>query len=245
MSQALKRRKLNPLVITWGRVHQKKVMREVMEGQRLLPPEEAEAVSARALKKSTKDLYKRWNVYPWGPFVHFLQLPVWLSVMESLRRMVGMNGGLLSILQSWVESTGGGSSVPLEQSMSAEGAFWFPDLLAADPIYVLPVLLSATVFTNITWGWKVYDIGQISNRKLKIQAFAKLVLKRSLQVLAISLAPCMIEAQAPAGLLIYWISSSFFATIQTRLLNNMMEPVPVPTPCIRKGVGSLKVNSMK
>jgi inner membrane protein COX18 len=220
-------------------------MEEATERRQLLPPEEAEAIAGRALKKSTKDLYKRWSVYPWGPFANLLQLPVWLSVMESLRRMVGMNGGLLSILQSWVESTGGGSSIPLEHSMSAEGAFWFPDLLAADSVYILPVLLSATVFTNITWGWKLHDIGKTSNRKSIIRSFAVRVLKRVLQVLAISLAPCMIQAQAPAGLLIYWISSSFFATIQTRLLKKMMNSVPAPTPCIRKGVGTLKVNSTK
>ena len=101
-----------------------------------------------------------------------------------------MNGGLLSILQSWVESTGGGTTVLLEQSMSAEGAFWFPDLLAPDPIHILPVFLSVTLFTSITWGWKVPSHEEM--RRMSVMEYYRQLsmkfLKRTLQVIACSLA---------------------------------------------------------
>ena len=40
-------------------------------------------------------------------------------------------------------------SVPLEDSLSTGGALWFSDLLAPDPFFILPTILSSAMFASI------------------------------------------------------------------------------------------------
>ncbi|EFE32935.1 mitochondrial export translocase Oxa2, putative [Trichophyton benhamiae CBS 112371] len=234
--------KLNPLLLTWSRVCQKKAMDEaIMEGRHLFP-KAIEVSWQQDFKIKRKELYKRWKIRPWAGYASILQLPVWLAMMESLRRMVGMSGGLLSIIQSWIESkVDGAPIIEIEPSMAMEGALWFPDLLVADPIHVLPVVLAASMFTNVTWGWKVKSAAEISKlqRSEAIRERSFKILKRVLQGLSIWLAPVMIYSQAPAGLLIYWISSSTFATAQTQIVRRVMRTKAPPAPCREKSVGSI------
>ncbi|KAK2838266.1 hypothetical protein FQN49_006453 [Arthroderma sp. PD_2] len=243
LSKAQQLQKLNPLLITWSRVLQKRAMdKSVMESKEL-SPQAVEIIWQRELRIKKKELYKRWRIRPWASYTSFLQLPVWLAMMESLRRMVGMSGGLLSIIQSWFERKVDGASVniPVEPSMAMEGALWFPDLLTADPTHALPIILAATMFTNVTWGWKVKSAAEISKmrRSEAVRERAFKVLKRFLQGLSIWLAPVMISSGAPAGLLIYWISSSTFATLQTQTVRRVMKIKGPPAPCREKSVGSI------
>ncbi|EGD91168.2 hypothetical protein H112_00968 [Trichophyton rubrum D6] len=234
--------RLNPLLLTWSRVCQKKAMDEAIMKGRHLFPKTIEASWQQDFKLKRKELYKRWKIRPWASYASILQLPVWLAMMESLRRMVGMSGGLLSIIQSWIESkVDGARIIEVEPSMAIEGALWFPDLLIGDPTHALPVILAATMFTNVTWGWKVKSAAEISKlqRSEAIRERAFKILKRVLQGLSIWLAPVMIYSQAPAGLLIYWISSSTFATAQTQIVRRVMQTKAPPAPCREKSVGSI------
>ncbi|EGE04463.1 inner membrane protein COX18 [Trichophyton equinum CBS 127.97] len=233
---------LNPLLLTWSRVCQKKAMDEAFREGRHLFPKAIEASWQQDFKMKRKELYKRWKIRPWASYASILQLPVWLAMMESLRRMVGMSGGLLSIIQSWIESkVDGAPIIEVEPSMATEGALWFTDLLIADPTHALPVVLAATMFTNVTWGWKVKSAAEISKlqRSEAIRERAFKTLKRVLQGLSIWLAPVMIYSQAPAGLLVYWISSSTFATAQTQIVRRVMRTKAPPAPCREKSVGSI------
>ncbi|EEP77093.1 predicted protein [Uncinocarpus reesii 1704] len=199
----------------------------------------AEVQSQLLLRKKMKELYKRWNIRPWTRYAPWVQLPVWLTMMESIRRMVGMSGGLLNIIQSWVEKHPEAPKVPIVQSLSTEGALWFPDLLVADPNGVLPAILAATVFTNVTWGWKTQSPEEISKmvlRKERIKARGLGILKRTFQASALLLWPVMTMSEVPAGMLIYWISSTLFATAQTRILPKIIAAKPTPTPCKEKVV---------
>ncbi|EFQ98493.1 inner membrane protein COX18 [Nannizzia gypsea CBS 118893] len=233
---------LNPLLITWSRICQKKAMdKAVIEGRHVFP-KAVELSWQQDFKLKRKELYKRWKIRPWASYASFLQLPIWLAMMESLRRMVGMSGGLLSIIQSWIESKADAQPViQVEPSMAAEGALWFPDLLMADPTHALPIILAATMFTNVTWGWKVKSAAEISKmrRSEAIRERAFKILKRILQGLSIWLAPVMIYSGAPAGLLIYWISSSTFATAQTQIVRRVIRTKAPPAPCRERSVGSI------
>lgn len=235
---------VNRFLVAWNKVYQKKaVTSDQQSGSVKMGPVQAELIVTRELNETKRRLHKTWGVYPGASYAQVLLLPVWLSVMESLRRMVGMSSGLLGMIQSWYESmpVDGGASIPVEPSMATQGALWFPDLLAADSTCALPVILSAMMFTNITWGWKLasaaeiaeMSVGQaIKNRLLK-------VLKRTLQVLSIWLAPTMIFSEAPAGLLIYWISSVVFATAQTKVLHKIVPTRQSVAPAKGRQVGSV------
>ncbi|KAK2749658.1 hypothetical protein FQN57_005880 [Myotisia sp. PD_48] len=244
LREARKIQRVAPVIMTWARTYQKQVMdNAVMQGVSLAP-KAAERASQRLLRTKRQEIYKRWNARPWATYVNFLQLPIWLSMMESLRRMVGMSGGLLSIIQGWIEGPRNTDDplVPIEPSMASEGALWFQDLLVADPTNALPIILAATMFTNVTWGWKVKsaeDIAKLRTREaVRERAFK--VLKRLLQGMSLWLAPVMIYSGAPAGLLIYWISSSTFATIQTQIVRKVMHVKGAPLPLREKGVQKKK-----
>ncbi|WEW55418.1 hypothetical protein PRK78_000849 [Emydomyces testavorans] len=248
LSHSRRMKKLDPLLIGWGRFFQGAVMADATKNRIFLTPRAAELQSQRLLRKKRKELYKRWKIHRWTRYAPWFQLPVWLAMMESIRRMVGTSGGLLSIIQSWVEKSPNTLNVPIDQSLSTEGALWFPDLLAADPHGVLPVILAATVFTNVTWGWKTKtpeEISKLPYKKEKIMAHGLGVLKRTFQASALLLWPVMTMSQVPAGMLIYWISSTLFATAQTQTLPKMLGAKPMPTPCTEKAAAFLHGSESK
>ncbi|EAS32999.3 membrane insertase COX18 [Coccidioides immitis RS] len=239
LSHSSKMKKLNPLVVGWGRYFQGAVLTKAAVNRAYISPNAAEIQSQLLLRKKTKELYKRWKIRPWTRFAPLFQLPVWLTMMESMRRMVGMTGGLLSIVQGWLEKHPEAPNVPMVPSLYTEGALWFPDLLAADPYCALPVILSAAVFTNVTWGWKIKkreDIPKLPTRKERIAAHTMRVLKRAFQASALFLCPVMIASEVPAGMLIYWISSTLFATAQTKALPKIISTKSIPAPCKEKAV---------
>lgn len=232
--------KLSPLVVAWGRYHQDKVMATAKAEGRDLGPVVSQKRVDRGWKRSTRNLYKRWGFRPWATYAPILQLPAWLSVMESIRYMVDGPGGLLRWLQSsTVDTESTTPLIPVAESMSTEGALWFQNLLVADPIWILPIMLSATVFTNIRLGWKIPSKEALADmpRKQVLKERAFMGLRIGLQFMACALAPVMIQAQAPAGLLVYWISSTLFATAQTQILHKTMPSPPTIKPLKPKDVG--------
>lgn len=236
--QQQKMKTFDPLIISWSRYHMKEVMdKAILEGK-ALHPSIAQSMVDTKLRRSKGQIYKRCGVHPMARFLPFLQLPLWLAIMESLRRMVGMDPGILGLLRGSGENGQNASKleIPVEQSMSTEGAFWFPDLLAPDPTHALPVILSALVFTNITWGWKISTSPGVRSKK-SLTALASGILRTTLQGMALLIAPSMISSQAPAGLVFYWIFSSLSATAQTQLLRRLLASRKAPTPCEPKAVG--------
>ena len=237
---------LSPLVIAWGRYHQLQVMSKAQAAGLALGPTLATRKVDRAWKRSRRGLYWRMGVRPWFTYLPFLQLPVWLSVMESIRWMVDGPGGLLRWLQSWtgpVDTASATPFIPVAESMSTEGALWFPNLLAADPTWTLPIMLSATLLTNITLGWKVPTKEATAElpRPLALRSVAFSGLKSILQMLAVGIGPLAIVNEIPAGLLIYWISSTLFATAQTQIMAKVIRTTPPPTPIKPKDVGVVKL----
>jgi inner membrane protein COX18 len=224
--------KLSPLVLAWGRYHQHDVMSQAEQKGIVLGPARAQRKVDRAWKRSTRDLYQRWGVRSWAGYAPFLQLPAWLSMMESIRWMVDAPGGVLRWFQSWagtIDKESATALIPVAESMYTEGALWFQNLLVADPTWILPITLSASVLMNIRLGWTVPSKealdGMPRNQARRQRAFKGL--RTALQIVACSLAPTMIHAEIPAGLLVYWISSTLFATAQTQIL---LKTMPIPTP---------------
>lgn len=246
LSNIRKQHRLQPLSIAWGRYYQSLVLNSARADGRYIGPATAHAQSHPLLLKKMRLLFKNGKVYWWARFVPLLQLPVWLTMMESIRRMTGMSGGLLSVVQGWIEKSPTAPRIPIEQSFSTEGALWFTDLLAADPYGVLPIILSAAVFTNVTWGWKVLTPEQIAKlplRKQRISARAYGILKRSFQFSALLLWPVMTYSEIPAGMLIYWISSTVFATVQSKLIPKVLPGKEVLTTSPMKYAGQLEGDS--
>lgn len=238
LKQRDKMLKLRPIINAKRWFRRKAVLDEANINKDTIVPDEVDRRIHVEINRDIKDIYKRLGVHRFAPYAPMAQLPVWLAVMESLRRMVGAEGGILSILHRLIDPAGHEFPIPIEQSMATEGGLWFTNLLEADPHLVLPFVLSGVMFTNITWGWKVATNEQIKQMlpagRFKARFFRGL--RTAFQLVALSFGPTVLVTNVPSGLLLYWISSTTFATIQTRAFAKFWLPPKVPAQCANYGV---------
>jgi mitochondrial inner membrane protein COX18 len=210
-------------------------------------PKNCEKQIAKAMRSKQAELYKRWNCGRWKTFLPLAQLPVWLVVIETIRRMCGTHRGLLGLIFSRQEipssknpdlgasseasttaTPGLGDSlgiaetvayndrVAIEPSFALEGALWFPDLLVPDPLLILPFILSGSLFMNIYLNTR-----EVQSQDLSVYQRR---LKNTLKIFALAVGPMTL--QVPSAILVYWISSSFFALGQNVLLDRFLPLSP-------------------
>lgn len=112
--------------------------------------------------------------------------------------------------------------VPVEPSLATEGMLWFPDLMVADPMLLLPFMLSGTLFLNIYSGQQ-RGIPGVAITQGRIR------LIRALGVVALAAGP--LTLQMPTAMLLYWVSSGMLAYGQNLLIDYYM-PIKSPVrPC--------------
>lgn len=235
-STARREREIMPLLNSW-RVYWTRRAQKEAKGKTVF---DALMVN-RELKGRSNFLRRRWNVNRGYRLVNFLQLPVWLSLMESLRGMCGSNNGLVSRLLSSIEGSETAADslhLTVEPSLASEGALWFPDLLAGDPSGTLPLLLTTSIILNVRNGWNVTPWHELAD-KPKSQLFLGLFfrgLRVLIQGLAINLGYMAFAHDMPAALMIYWITSTNAATLQTYFLEKYMFVRPPIPPYVQKFV---------
>lgn len=167
----------------------------------------------------------------WVSYLPLAQLPVWLLAIETIRKMCGLQEGLLGIVSRGIFpneiDASSLTTVGLESAFATEGALWFPNLLLEDPEMYLPFMLSASILLNL------------SNATGPNAKPWQRRLTNSMRIVALAMGPLMLHV--PSAMLVYWISSSLLAYIQARLLDWAM-PVKSPVvPCrprTRKTVGA-------
>jgi inner membrane protein COX18 len=186
-----------------------------------------------------KLLHQRWDISVMSRFAPFLQLPVWILLMESIRGMSGNKSGLVPWLLSLIEGNQEGTDAAVnslhlmvEPTFANEGALWFPDLLAGDSTGILPALLTASILLNVQAGWKATPRADLADmpRMEMYRAVSFNGLRLFIQVLTLNVGLSGWFYEMPAALLIYWISSSNIATLQTYILGKKMfmkPPIPV------------------
>lgn len=222
---------LLPLRNAWRFV----ITTQVLGTMRQLGPQRCEREILRRVRAKRIELYRRWGCQYWKNFLPLAQFPVWLAVMETLRRMCGAGEGLLGLAGKLFRGTGVETdrettlsalsqfAVPIEPSLAEEGALWFPNLLVPEPALVLPFLLSGTLFANlhILSRSRARDGRQSS---LMVQRFEK-----AMKLVALAVGPLLL--QAPSALLLYWISSSMLAIVTKLLTDRYMPFRRPPEPC--------------
>ncbi|PQE26704.1 hypothetical protein CJF31_00003385 [Rutstroemia sp. NJR-2017a BVV2] len=222
-----KQMELRPLVLAWQHVYMKEAVREVGS----LGPVATTKLAAAKLLKKQHEIYARFRCGSWKHYLGFVQLPVWLVVVETIRSMCGARDGLLRWIASLftasaakgvgveaaAESSQTMGSLLFDPSFATEGALWFPNLLVPDPMLALPFILSGSILLNLS-GVPSRSQSKWSRR-----------LTNSLKVLALAIVP--LTLQMPSAMLVYWTSSSLLAYGQAKLLDVMM-PVKKPVePC--------------
>jgi inner membrane protein COX18 len=225
---ARRERDIAPLIHSWQVLGMNNVKR--------VPPKEQPELMRKmklAVTVTSQNLSRKWKIMRGYRFLNLLQLPVWLSLMESMRAMTGNQNGIIPYLLSSVSSGEAADSLPrLEPSLATEGALWFPDLLAGDPTGVLPLLLSASIILNIRRGWGITtparDLADLPTAQMYRATFFR-GLGTFLQILALNIGAAAFINELPAALMIYWITSTNVATLQTFLLEKymfMQPPIP-------------------
>ncbi|PLB46924.1 mitochondrial export translocase Oxa2 [Aspergillus steynii IBT 23096] len=226
--QARRERDMIPLVHSWRKYYQDDVRTRKLAGQLALPGA-AKMEVLKAMKGKQRALHKRWNVARFWKPLNFLQAPIWISIMESIRAMSGSTSGLVPYLLSFMEPSssaeaGAALQRAVEPSLATEGALWFPDLMAGDPTGILPAMLTLSILLNVRTGWKAPALSELSDLP-RIELAKKLTVKglrAFIQVLALNVGLSAYYHGMPAALMVYWITSTNTATLQTYLLEKYM-----------------------
>jgi inner membrane protein COX18 len=112
-----------------------------------------------------------------------------------------------------------------DPSLSTGGCLWFPDLTVADPLHVLPIMLSGVVLwvvlpKNMKNVRALLDTGRGVTQSWQIR------LQRALVVMALVMGP--LTWQLPAAMHLYWISSMLMANTMGEIVRWKM-PLPKQT----------------
>jgi inner membrane protein COX18 len=261
-----KQQELNPVILAWRTRHMQDAAIQGAKGALTL--EQYLQTVQKKTKQTMKRIYKDHGLQSWKLYASSLAIfPVWLSVIEALRRMSGGPTGLLGMLsqlwsgkkvdeavQSGVSPASAGEglsgpkftpidssalpapSVPApvpsdvldpgvlgyDPSLSTGGCLWFPDLTAADPLHVLPYMLSGILFVNLL-PKSMEQFKQILNLTPSPEQQANpwpFRIRRALMILALAVGP--LTANLPAAVHLYWISSSGFNLLQSKIMGRVM-----------------------
>ena len=169
--------------------------------------------------KTAWDRMKKENgIQPWRTNIAYINVPVWFMMMETIRRMTGIEDGMLSLIGKSLAALEGKENpglsitdevIPIEPSLATEGMLWFDNLMVPDPTSILPFALSGILYVIYS-----YQAGTIRDIPLpwvsldyanRVKAFNLQTLKyRKLASLAIAPATLMF----PSAMLLYWFSSA-------------------------------------
>ncbi|EYE99447.1 putative mitochondrial export translocase Oxa2 [Aspergillus ruber CBS 135680] len=222
--QARKEQDVAPIMTSWRHNYQAQIRKDVnrSSGDPMMAGQ-ANMQLLKMIKTKKRALDKAWGIHRFWKPVPFLQLPVWLSIMESLRAMSGNSSGLVPWLLSLTRSSSD-ISLAVEPSLATEGGLWFQDLLAGDSTGILPIFLAGSIITNIRTGWKAPSFKEIASlpRPERVRLVSSRLLKLFLQTLALYVGAASYVYQMPCALMIYWITSTNLATTQSLLLDKFM-----------------------
>ncbi|KAI9793544.1 MAG: hypothetical protein M1816_007977 [Peltula sp. TS41687] len=218
---------LSPLIQAW----QHQIRRQVIAEAGTLGPNECDRRARKAIRKKSRELYNRWGCQRWKLYLPFVQAPVFLVTIETIRRMCGTQEGLLGLALKQFRSGGAvavdtsreaalgmlkdadGSAVGLEDSLALEGGLWFQNLLEPDPLLLLPFILSGTLLASLS-------VQARRRSGVVAQSVVQTRLSNALKFMAILIVPATL--QVPSAMLVYWISSAAFAFAQSALLSRIM-----------------------
>lgn len=232
--QMISRRRVEifPLLHAWHAA----ISRNVFRAHGPEGPEACEKIMRKAVREKGVVVRKTMGVQYWKSTLSWIQLPIFLVVIDTIRSMCGHAHGLLGLIvrgsareETTIEEEFGQelsqiSTGPFyEPSLATEGALWFPDLLVPDPALVLPFILSTSLLATMYSHERRAKIANIPIGKWQSR------LQRTLKVLALAIAPATLGV--PSGILVYWISSTWCALGQHALLDWYFPTKPAIKPC--------------
>ncbi|TLD18849.1 mitochondrial inner membrane protein oxa1l-like [Venturia nashicola] len=227
-----------PLVSAQALNIREQTERDMLENPHLLAKKSAQDLYKDRLKILAADLFRQHGVMKKLTFLPILQLPVFLIMAETLRRMMGMQSGFLSTKdtandgESAILSTVTPDSNTLsdasnwyEPTMASEGPYFIMDLTASDPTLILPLAVSGLMLANLRYGQH-----RTSRQGLPRSRFSR-TLHNTLMGASIMIFPATLHV--PAGFLYYWACTSASSLAADIIMDKMLPLRPVVRPCRR------------
>ena len=118
------------------------------------------------------------------------------------------------ILSTMFFALRGMANCPVE-SMKVGGMGWFTDLTICDPMYILPLLTSTTLFLNMKYGVDSAKMDEMPGVSSEVMRLTMLQMTYGLPIFML---PVMI--QFPAALNVYWFTTNIISFLQGALLRN-------------------------
>ena len=223
----IKRQGLIPLTFALRHATRKDVIRNHgAEGPRV-----CEAIVRKRMTKKLYEMSKTAGTEGWKTWLGLVQIPIWLTMIEALRRMCGVPDGLLGIVQkslaklwNWgaeMDNTVQGESTEEAVSASAEASKMVPQVtgnisieptLATEGMLWLPNLLVSDpygilsiILTCSIWA----NVGYAEQKSRLVSPEPskwRQRLTRGMLVLGVGVG--FATLQLPSAMLVYWISSS-------------------------------------
>lgn len=189
--------------------------REQARSTPLVPNEKAELnaekimiLAAKEKIKRQRSLFKKYGCQTWKMMLlPAIQIPLWVSFSYMFRTITG-----------WTDF--GRSNI--DMSLTTEEFLHLHDLSVSDPYFALPITLGIVALCNAEWNFKTADLMQLTTRgkknSLRPTAFDVIItLSRSSLIFLTAVA-----TQAPAALVMYWISSNTYSLFQNILMDKFL-----------------------
>ncbi|GME78841.1 unnamed protein product [Ambrosiozyma monospora] len=165
-------------------------------------------VSQKEAAKQRKKLFKEYGCQSWKmAILPAIQIPLWVSMSYNFRLLTG-----------WSTF----AHKPIDMSLTTEGLGYLHDLTLSDPYYVLPITLGCIALTNAEWNFKSADLMYLTSRGIKNTSrptFFDVVMNLSRASIVFLM---VMGTQAPAAMVLYWISSNAFSLGQNLLLDRYL-----------------------
>lgn len=184
-------------------------------------PQERQRIQDKAVNLLWRRMVKQNKVQFWKSYVLYLNVPTWVIVMETIRRMTGTEDGMLSLIAKQLTAQKGMQNpqfltpdelVPIEPSLATEGMLWFDNLMIPDPLSILPFILSGLLYVMYSTRKGIIDFqpppGSTSEQLILVRSVNELK-ARNLKVAALLIGPATL--MFPSAMLLYWFSSSLAA----------------------------------
>ena len=166
-----------------------------------------------ALGNGHRDRVKRNGAPTWRHYALFVRYPIWLTVMETMRRMAGTEDGMPSLVakslttlkgKQYPEPGTADDVVPLEPSLATEGILRFDNLMVPDPLLVLPFATSAVA---------IFSLNRTFTGRAAPSSSPERAMRAAQKLAALTLGPATLLF--PSAMLLYCISTNL-ATVVVR-----------------------------
>jgi mitochondrial inner membrane protein COX18 len=245
----MKLAELQPLIAAWDQKHTTDLRKEWGSkiGRGVREQDEMNFEFYRRRDATVARLQKKWGLQSWTTSVSdwLLILPFFV-VSDAIRRMAGVRGGIFSWVTGTKDTSALTSSVDgysfVTPSFTRGGWLWFPDLTAADPYMMLPIINSVLMLwarwpkdpellrlllglrseTDKPGKLSLAAVASRGPRDLRRKARTQLVTRRII-IFVLPILP-LLASQLPAAVFVYWISQTVVGILVRMSLDKLMPP---------------------